>query len=134
MNANGHGGKRRGAGRPKGSRNRATLAREAGLPDAVEAARAHAAQAFEVLAGVMGDTEAPASARVKAAGMLLDRAYGRAVPIGPVRRVTTQAEREERERERLADAVAQHHGRDVFGLSAADEAKARALGLWPGSG
>ena len=74
---NGHGGKRPGAGRPKGSRNKATLARAAGLPDAVAAARAYAAQAFDVLAEVMGDAEAPAAARVKAATELLNRAYGR---------------------------------------------------------
>lgn len=75
--ANGHGGRRRGAGRPAGSRNRATLAREAGAVTLTELARESTADAIAALRQVMLDTEAPASARIAAATALLDRAWGR---------------------------------------------------------
>ena len=92
--ANGHGGRRKGAGRPRGSRNKATLAREAGLPDAVEAAREIAGEAFGVLAEAMADGKAPWAVRVKAAGIVLDRAYGRPPAPSPRFTVKTEAERE----------------------------------------
>lgn len=111
MADNGHGGARPGAGRPKGSRNKATLARAAGLPDAVAAARTYAAQAFDVLAEVMGDTEAPASARVKAATELLNRAYGRPPALDSRDRVETAAEEEAR-KEAAAARLAEE---DPFG-------------------
>lgn len=76
--ANGHGGRRKGAGRPRGSRNKATLAREA----------------FGVLAEAMADGKAPWAVRVKAAGMVLDRAYGRPPAPSPRFTVKTEAERE----------------------------------------
>lgn len=130
---NGHGGSRKGAGRPKGSRNKATLARAAGLPDAVEAARAYAGQAFEVLAEVMGDSEAPASARVKAAGMLLDRAYGRPPALESRGRVETDAEakarRDAAEAARIEGIAQALHGGgdalDLLGASARDMELAR---------
>lgn len=93
---NGHGGRRPGAGRPKGSKNRATLAREAGLPDAVEAARAYAVAAWRALAEVMKDPKAPAAARVKAASEILSRAYGRPPALAAQSRVETAAEKAER--------------------------------------
>ena len=46
---NGRGGRRRGAGRPPGARNKATLAREKTEP------------ALNVLESIMNDEEAPAS-------------------------------------------------------------------------
>lgn len=70
MTAAQHGGKRPGAGRPKGSRNRTTKACEA-------VAREHAPRMFEVLAEVANDATEPAAARVAAAKAVLDRAYGR---------------------------------------------------------
>ena len=78
--ANGHGGRRRGAGRPAGSRNRSTLAREAGAATLAELARESTADAITALREVMLDPEAPASARISAATALLDRGYGRPSP------------------------------------------------------
>ncbi len=78
--ANGHGGRRPGAGRPAGSRNRSTLAREAGAVTLAELARESTADAIMALRQVMLDAEAPASARIAAATALLDRAYGRPSP------------------------------------------------------
>ena len=78
--ANGHGGRRRGSGRPAGSRNRSTLAREAGAVTLAELARESTADAIMALREVMLDSEAPASARISAATALLDRAYGRPSP------------------------------------------------------
>ena len=128
MATNGHGGKRPGAGRPKGSRNRATLAREAGLGGAVEAARAHVECAFATLAEVMADDTAPAAARVKAAGMLLDRAYGRAPAVNPVSAVRTLAERERAELEELEAGGLESHLRPLGGgLSPYEESRREAL-------
>lgn len=69
----GHGGARPGAGKPKGSRNKATLAQKATLSDM---AKALAPQALQALQDVMlnGQSE---SARVAAANAILDRGYGR---------------------------------------------------------
>ena len=108
MTLNGHGGKRPGAGRPKGRRNRATLAREAGLPDAVEAARALVDDVWEMLGAVVRDPEAPAAARVRAGLAILDRAYGKP-PLPKTRSVALltpeeiEARRAEREAERASD-------------------------------
>ena len=67
------GGKREGAGRPKGARDK--LTREAGATLS-EMARAHTDAALETLAqiAVSGESEA---ARVSAANALLDRGYGK---------------------------------------------------------
>ena len=63
------GGKRDGAGRPKGAVNKATA-------DIREAAQEYSAQALQVLVNVAiaGESEA---ARVSAANAILDRAHGK---------------------------------------------------------
>ncbi|SDY68472.1 hypothetical protein SAMN05444004_102330 [Jannaschia faecimaris] len=68
-----HGGKRVGAGRPKGSRNKATTAQKTALS---ELARSHAESALQALAEVAAKGRSE-SARVTAACALLDRAFGR---------------------------------------------------------
>ena len=73
----GRGGRRRGAGRPPGSRNKATLAREAGAKTLTELAQEKTEGAVAVLEAVMNQPYSPASARVSAAIALLDRAWGR---------------------------------------------------------
>ena len=77
---NGRGGRRRGAGRPNGARNKATLAREAGAKSLTELAREKTENALEVLESIMNDENASASVRVSAANSLLDRAHGRPAP------------------------------------------------------
>ena len=74
---NGRGGRRRGAGRPNGARNKATLAREAGAKSLTELAREKTERALEVLESIMNDEKATPSVRAKVAIALLDRAYGR---------------------------------------------------------
>jgi len=68
-----HGGRREGAGRPAGSRNRATLDQKATLS---ELAREYTDVALSTLAEIASNGESE-SARVAAATALLDRAYGR---------------------------------------------------------
>ena len=68
-----HGGKRQGAGRPAGSRNRATAVQKATLS---ELAREHTDVALSALAEI-ASSGASESARVSAATALLDRGYGR---------------------------------------------------------
>ena len=77
---NGKGGRRRGAGRPKGARNKATLARGSGAKSLTELAQEKTENALNVLESIMNDEKAPASVRVSAANSLLDRAHGRPVP------------------------------------------------------
>ena len=69
----GPGGKRLGAGRPKGAKSRATIAQCATLE---ELARSHTATALDVLVQVATASESD-SARVSAANALLDRGYGK---------------------------------------------------------
>ena len=64
------GGKRPGAGRPKGAANKATVVVK-------EAAQAFTADAISTLAEIMRSTEHPAAARVSAANALLDRGHGK---------------------------------------------------------
>lgn len=64
------GGARPGAGRRKGTPNKATA-------DVKEAASVYSASAVETLAEIMQDPEHPAAARVSAANALLDRAHGK---------------------------------------------------------
>lgn len=64
------GGKREGAGRPKGSPNKAT----ASIRDA---AQAFTEEALQTLAKVMRDPDSPAASRVAAASALLDRGHGK---------------------------------------------------------
>ena len=71
------GGKRPGAGRKPGSRNKATLAREAGAATLAELAREETTAALGVLKEVATDSGQSGSARVTAAVALLDRAYGK---------------------------------------------------------
>ena len=68
-----HGGKREGAGRPAGSKNRSTPDQNERI---TELAKTHCELALQVLADVAlkGKTD---SARVSAANALLDKAYGR---------------------------------------------------------
>lgn len=68
------GGKRPGAGRPKGAVDRATIEQKATLE---ELARAHTETAINVLVQVAQASESDA-ARVSAAGLILDRGYGKA--------------------------------------------------------
>lgn len=71
-----HGGKRDGAGRPKGALNKATL-------DVREAAQAFTEDALKILAEIMKADEQPAAARVSAAKELLDRGHGKSTqPVG----------------------------------------------------
>lgn len=64
-----HGGKRSGAGRPRGSVNKAT-------DDIKALAREYTGEALEALVAVVRDGESEA-ARVSAANALLDRGYGK---------------------------------------------------------
>ena len=68
-----HGGKREGAGRPAGSKNRSTPDQNERI---TELAKTHCELALQVLLDVAlkGKTD---SARVSAANALLDRAFGR---------------------------------------------------------
>lgn len=68
-----NGGKRPGAGRPKGRQNKATEAMKATLE---ELARVHTTTALQTLVSVAAKGESEA-ARVSAATALLDRGYGR---------------------------------------------------------
>ena len=64
-----HGGFRKGAGRPKGSRNRATIAREARQREVLEAARTENANltAMDYLLQVLRDPTTPPGRRAKVA-------------------------------------------------------------------
>lgn len=78
------GGKRPGAGRPPGSKNRAAFGDRATLS---ALARTYTTEAVEVLRSIMMDPAAPESSRITAASTLLDRGYGKvaqqvAVPVG----------------------------------------------------
>lgn len=70
----GMGGRRPGAGRPKGSKNRATKAEAVALS---ERAKAYADEALATLAEVMRNKEAPPAARVSASESILNRGYGK---------------------------------------------------------
>lgn len=66
------GGKREGAGRPKGALNKATL-------DVREAAQSFTEEALSTLAGIMRSEAQPAAARVSAAKEILDRGHGKSL-------------------------------------------------------
>lgn len=66
------GGKREGAGRPKGRRNKITA-------DIKALAQVYAPSAIKTLAEIMTGAEQPPAARVAAAKELIDRGYGKAV-------------------------------------------------------
>lgn len=65
------GGKREGAGRPKGQRNKVTA-------DVKIIAQAYGEEAIVSLVGIMRDEDAPHAARVAATKEILDRGYGKA--------------------------------------------------------
>ena len=67
------GGKRPGAGKPKGAKNKATVKQKATLQDL---ARKHTKEALATLLYVAKEGESEA-ARVSAANSLLDRGYGK---------------------------------------------------------
>src|SRR6516162_2352984 len=71
------GGKRHGAGRPKGSRALTLLAPTGERMAFYEAARQYDKEALQVIVSVLMDEKQPASLRLAAANDLLDRAYGR---------------------------------------------------------
>ena len=71
------GGKRRGAGRPKGSRALTLLAPTGERMAFYEAARQYDQEALRVIASVCMDEKQPAALRLAAANDLLDRGYGR---------------------------------------------------------
>lgn len=64
------GGRREGAGRPKGKPNAVTA-------DVRELAQQYGPQALATLAAIMNNEESPEAARVAASKELLDRAYGK---------------------------------------------------------
>ena len=66
------GGKREGAGRPKGGRNKATK-------QVADLAKEYGPKALKVLNEIMSDKGAPAASRVSAASIILDRAYGKPI-------------------------------------------------------
>ncbi|WP_299945327.1 hypothetical protein [uncultured Ruegeria sp.] len=72
--ANGRGGARSGAGRPKGSKNKLSKAKKATIS---ELAGQHTEAALATLVDIMKSAIAPAAARVSAANSILDRAYGK---------------------------------------------------------
>ena len=74
--ANGRGGARSGAGRPKGAKNKLTTAKKATLS---EIAGQYTEQALATLVEIMESHEVPASARVTAANSILDRAHGKPI-------------------------------------------------------
>lgn len=74
--ANGRGGARSGAGRPKGSKNKLSRTQKATIS---ELASKHTEAALETLVEIMESDLAPAAARVSAANSVLDRAYGKPV-------------------------------------------------------
>src|SRR4051812_43276830 len=70
------GGKREGAGRPKGSKPAPNVPKEV-KADIREYARRYGPEAIEFLAETMKGEDVPFSARVSAAKEILDRGYGR---------------------------------------------------------
>ncbi|MCO8160963.1 hypothetical protein NRB16_24545 [Pseudomonas sp. LJDD11] len=65
------GGKRPGAGRPKGGRNKVTA-------DIKVIAQSYGEEAITALVEILRDGEAPPAARVAASKEILDRGYGKA--------------------------------------------------------
>lgn len=69
------GGKRPGAGRPKGTVSQAKQ-------EIAATARGYATEMLKVLVNIAKDKEQPASARVSAASHVIERGYGK--PVAPV--------------------------------------------------
>lgn len=74
--ANHGGGKRPGAGRPKGSKNKATLKAK---QSCANEAQKHMSLALSTLVEICKDKDASSSARVTAAIAILDRGFGKPV-------------------------------------------------------
>ena len=74
MPSNGHGGRRRGAGRPRGAVGRQDRVLRT---SSASVARKHTEAAIATLAMIMKDEGEPAAVRVHAANDVLDRGYGR---------------------------------------------------------
>lgn len=70
----GHGGRREGAGRPRGAPNKSN----ATLRDI---ARGYTQEAIDALVSILSSEDEPAAARVSAANALLDRGYGKAATV-----------------------------------------------------
>lgn len=80
-----HGGSRPGAGRKPGKVSEVRKSLQEAKQAMSRAALEHAEKAIEVLAAVMANDDAPASARVSAACAVLDRGFGKppqAVQLG----------------------------------------------------
>jgi hypothetical protein len=82
----GSGGKRKGAGRPKGAvdaRPRFRIAKSLAVPqwEFAKSAQQYASEMLDVLVEIAADVEAPGAARVSAAAKVLDRALGKAKHI-----------------------------------------------------
>jgi hypothetical protein len=84
------GGKRRGAGRPKGSRALTLIAPTGERMAFYEAARQYDKKALQVIVSVLMDEKQPASLRLAAANGLLDRAYGRPLVAVQVDEITRE--------------------------------------------
>lgn len=65
-----HGGKRTGAGRPKGATNKNTK-------DLQAIAQRHSEEAIQVLVDIMKDEDNPATARISAAKIIIERGHGK---------------------------------------------------------
>ena len=81
----GSGGKRKGAGRPKGAvdaRPRFRIAKSVAVQkwEFAKNAQQYAYEALDVLVEVVRNVEAPEAVRLPAAGKILDRALGKAPP------------------------------------------------------
>ena len=74
MPSTGHGGRRRGSGRPRGAVGRQDRVLRTSW---ASVARKHADAALATLAMIMKDNGEPAAVRVHAANDVLDRGYGR---------------------------------------------------------
>lgn len=96
------GGKRPGAGRPRGSPNRATQ-------EIQEIARPYAPEAIETLAQIMR-TAASETARLSAANALLDRGYGK--PTQPTEAEDVPTDVKEMSMEELMAIVSRDRGDD----------------------
>lgn len=70
-----HGGRRKNAGRPKGSHGRVSVLIKGSL---TETAKAYTLDMLGVLVGIALDETLPAGARTTAAGAVLDRGHGKA--------------------------------------------------------
>lgn len=68
-------------------------------------AREHADDAIQVLASIMGDTDAPAAARISAATEILNRGYGRPVDQKAMVLMSQQIERALTPREMSTEAI-----------------------------